>query len=705
MKKVLSVIVLLLIILLLVLLYRCDRKSDSDDVRLGLGPVGYSLWGDGSLALAIPIMNSGKRAAADVKVSAIALGSGNRVTPSALPIPLGEIVPTRRAVLDVRFASLAAPGKYPLTVSGTYVLGGKSHPFTAQTDLLVERSGGPPAPPAQVNVPKQRTTGLPSPPSPIKQEHDNNPDGPPIPDGPVLQPFTVAPTSTGVAPSSGAGSSVTFVRDTGMGQSGNYPPDPTVAATASAGGVVFASGNTYVLFSKDDGQTFTRIDPTTIGFPNSDGGMCCDQVILYNPRVNLFFWLIQYNSSTPNPPNPAPPAMQFPGPNRLRIAWASPESMKTNINAWTFFDLTSANFNLGQQALDFPDLAFTGTFLYVSVDRVTSTSSVQGLIVARIPLSDITGTSGNVGIAYYSPIESSDQNRATGSRLTQNSADAMYWGGHVDGSHIKVFRWRDGNGSMDSPHDAVVNTWCKSGTNYKTLAPDKQQWLDSSRTSASSIIGATRKPFRGLVAPGGIAPNGEVWLAWGSGADDVSGPCTQGRPQPYVKIARVDDQTLDTVGEYHIWNTPYAFAYPALATDPNGNIGVSVAFGGPSNYASTTVGYLGDFVVYYVEASDATLTFTLPVLDSTGNPVLDSAGNPVLIQDGAGNPVLFTRYGDYFSVRNSGTDGALFSSQGYAVKLVNSATSTNCAIPAGGCTFRPHYEQWGRPSVPVPGPR
>jgi hypothetical protein len=157
-----------------------------------------------------------------------------------------------------------------------------------------------------------------------------------------------------------------------------------------------------------------------------------------------------------------------------------------------------------------------------------------------------------------------------------------------------------------------------------------------------------------------------------------------------VKIARVDDQTLDTVGEYHIWNPSFAFAYPALATDPNANIGVSVAFGGTANYASTSVGYLGDFVVYYVEASDVTLTFT----QTTGKP-------PKTIVDSAGNPVLFTRYGDYFAVRNSGADGTLFSSQGYAVKLVNPATSTNCTT-APGCNFRPHYEQWGRPPAPPP---
>ena len=34
------------------------------------------------------------------------------------------------------------------------------------------------------------------------------------------------------------------------------------------------------------------------------------------------------------------------------------------------------------------------------------------------------------------------------------------------------------------------------------------------------------------------------------------------------------------------------------------------SFGGPSNFPSTTVGSLADSVVYFVEASDVTLTFT-----------------------------------------------------------------------------------------------
>jgi hypothetical protein len=162
-----------------------------------------------------------------------------------------------------------------------------------------------------------------------------------------------------------------------------------------------------------------------------------------------------------------------------------------------------------------------------------------------------------------------------------------------------------------------------------------------------------------------------------------------------VKIVQVDDNTLSAVGEYHIWNSAYAFSYPALNTDPSGNIGVSVAYAGPSDYPSSTVGYIGDFVVYYVEASTVSLKFY--VYASGPNAGLFTFTNPgdgSLQSDSSGNPIVFTRYGDYFSVRNSGSDGTLFSNQGYAVSLIDSSKSTTC-LQTPGCTYHPHYEQWG----------
>jgi hypothetical protein len=514
---------------------RGEGKGAQDcRVLLDIGTVTYSIWGDGTVALAIPLVNEGDSPAAAVQVSSLTFSRGKRAKPVTLPIALGEILSEQRSVVQSRFTSLRAPGNYIVAIAGTYTHKGVSHRFNARRQVALARPIPGPTAPVTVIVPKNATRGVPTPPSAIPQENDNNPAGPPIPDGPVIHPFTVAPTNTGAAPAAGA-SGVTFIRDTGGGQVSGAPPDPT---TAAGGGVVFSSGNTYGLFSQDDGVTFTQIDPTTI-FPQSDGGLCCDQVILYNPAVNLFFWLLQYNSSPPNPPNSG-----LPGPNRLRIAWASPASMKANINLWTYVDLQSSSFNLGNQALDFPDLAFTNQFLYASVDRMTAGGSVpgiaSGLIVARIALTDITGPGTNVGATYFGPAESTDQNTATGSRLTQNGRDTMYWGGHVDASHIKVFRWRDSSNNVDERHDAQVNTFCQN--DYTTRAPDNQQWLDSSRTSASAIIGATRKPFSGIVPPGGTPPNGEVWLAWGAGRE---GPISVDGVWRDVFRARVDDTPLN----------------------------------------------------------------------------------------------------------------------------------------------------------------
>jgi len=673
-KKLLWFLLLLLILLLLLLwLWRvagCGKKPAPGTADLVLDVVTHSVWPDGTLALALPIKNEGTRAAGSVTVTSVSLASAALLSPSSLPVPLGEIVSDNRAVLQTHFAALAVPGSYTLSVSGTYKEGAANHSFSFTAPIVLAAPATGPVTGVTSTIPIQKTPGIPTKPSPIPAENgENNLVGPPVPLGPVLHPFPVAPNQTGPvkAPSSGSGMSITFIRDTGSAQPTGVPPDPSTAVSSTSG-VVLATANTYLLFSIDDGQTFTREDPTTI-FPQSDGGLCCDQVILYDRNVDLFFWLMQYWSA---PPPAGSPKGTPNGPNRLRIAFAHPADLKTNFNLWSYFDLTQGTFN-SAGSLDYPDIAFTNTFLYASVDGQDSKGSNTGLIVARMPLSDITGSSGSVGISYVGPAQSTDLDRAFASRLTQSSADAMYWSGHVDTSHLEVFHWADSSGSVDL-HTTKTNSYCN--TDYTTLAPDNQQWLDNLRAAGTgAIIASTRKTSSNAKS------HGEVWMGWTAARDDSS--CKDSRPQPYVKIVRIDDTTLDSVGEYHIWNTPYAFAYPSLGTAPNGDIGVAVSFGGPSNYGSTTVGYLGDYVVYYVEQSDVTLTFQLTNPDGTGKV------------DANGNPVLGTRWGDMFAVRNSGRDNTFLSSLGYAYKFVDSTKSTKCSTPPG-CTYRVHYEQWSR---------
>ena len=659
----------------------CGTKTGECKALIAVGEPGISVWSDGTVSLAIPVENRGGRGAGNVQVMTLALGTGNRIDPVALPVVLGEIAPKRRGVVQSEFTMLTVPGDYSLTLSGTYVDRGKTLPFSATVALGLRAPGTGPLPTVGGTLPKQSTSGTPLKPSPIPPEvEENNPVGPPIPRGPTLHPFTVAPTTTPVnkaPPAGGTAGGITFQQDTAFNSAiTNAPPDPSTAAASSAN-IVLDTDNTVMQYSIDGGQHFTSVDPTTI-FPQSDGGMCCDQVVLYDTSHDLIFWLQQYASGA-----------GAGGTNRLRIAWASPASVKANVNAWTYVDLTQPGFS-SSGALDYPDLALSGSFLYVSVDGTDSAGKTSGLIVARLSLADIVGAGGSVGFSYLGPNQTTDMKNAHGSHLSQGSPDGAYWAGGVDLSHLEIFHWPDNSGSVAN-HTTAINSWCGAASEYANLPPDGQQWPDTGHLGgAGNIVGVTRN-----LGTGGA--HGKVWFAWGAGKDSSTCSGQSGRPLPFVKIVEVDDSTLDSVGEYHIWNSAYAFSYPALATDPSGSIGVSVAFAGPSDYPSSTVGYLGDFVVYYVEASTVSLKFY--TVAATGFFTFTNPGDGSLISDSSGNPIVFTRYGDFFSVRNSGTDGAMFSNQGYAVSLVDSTQSTTC-LKSPGCAYHPHYEQWGRAKSP-----
>ena len=108
-------------------------------------------------------------------------------------------------------------------------------------------------------------------------------------------------------------------RNTSMTSAGT-PPDPNAAA-ASPTGVTLSTYNTGISVSTDGGVTFTDValrlpqpgNPArTSFFPQDDGGLCCDQVVVYLPTQNIFVWLLQYR--------PITNGSTITQPNRLRIA-------------------------------------------------------------------------------------------------------------------------------------------------------------------------------------------------------------------------------------------------------------------------------------------------------------------------------------------------------------------------------------------------
>ena len=113
-------------------------------------------------------------------------------------------------------------------------------------------------------------------------------------------------------------------------------------------------------------------------------------------------------------------------------------------------------------------------------------ATVSGLIVARIPLADLRREASTLGVRWIGPRPVGRSGNGYGRRLTQNSADAMYWAGHVDSSKVKVFGWKDSDNNMET-HDVDVDTWCNhEGTTWAAV-PDGIQWIDNIRANCSAV--------------------------------------------------------------------------------------------------------------------------------------------------------------------------------------------------------------------------
>ena len=443
----------------------------------------------------------------------------------------------------------------------------------------------------------------------------------------TLQP-TAEPTRFGDLGGGAAGEGVEFSVDTPFGRVVTFSGIPPDMSGASSEDVVFLTGNTFAAFSTDGGATFSALDPTTI-FPSGpavdaagnplDNGLCCDQVIQYDREFDRFIWLQQFCGTGAN-------CLQ--GINKLRIAAASPKDIRDSAGTqWTYWDFRSADFGL-VGAMDYPDMSIGNSRLNVSVDAVG-----VGLLIFRVPLSELAAA-GTVNFDFTNPADSAT---AYGGHVSQNTGDELYWAGHVNTSRMRIFSLPENSGTY-SWRDVDINSWLN--TDYSSLAPDGTDWLSFlANFPGSAVLGATRRNG---------ARGSEAWFAWtaarGGGFD-----------HPHVQVVSFDTATWSVLEQWQIWNPDLAFAYPSLATNSDQEVGVSLGWGGGGSFhANHAVGILGDFVVWFSEASDASLN----------------------------------RWGDYVTVRRAGRP-SLFSGVGYSL-LQNAA-------PATGTRFNPRYTLFGRP--------
>lgn len=560
--------------------------------------VAVSPWSDGHTAGAtLQLVNAGNTTLKDVRVKEIEIDDGRHTGPVALPIHLGDLAPGKDVLLDALLNLTGIDGRArSLRVEGDFLRNNRWRHFHAARTISPNLPSNAPIgtfPGVAVKQHLATATFPVLPPGPTRPPNAETPMM--IPIGPPRVVFPPTPTGTALGTSPAAAGVQIPVNST-MNDIGGVPPDPNAAA-ASPTGVSLVTWNTGISFSANGGGAFTDIplfspqpgNPArTTFFPQSDGGLCCDQVVVYVPNQNIFVWVLQYN--------PVFNGTNITRTSRLRVAWATPADVAADFwNAWTFIDLTGidtpgVSTGLGIAAnehLDYPDLAFSDTFVYVSVDRgwPDNPGSIYlgRRIVARLSLADMVNTaSANVSFGFG---ELTGSNGVTKSHFIQRAPGTMVVGALDDTSTMRVYTWPDSSGSISQSTVAISQIQ----TNYTAPAPDGNDWYAVS--------------FPGNITGGAYrnrAGRDEYLFAFDAG---VSAP---GRPRSYLRL-----ETLTPSGggysvaeEYDVWNPDYAFGLGGLGSDGS-EIGITLAVGGGTiGFPQFAVGYKDDFVVFTVTGSN-----------------------------------------------------------------------------------------------------
>ena len=648
------------------------QQSPGGYVSIVLQETAVSVWDDRvTTGAQLQLVNVGSVDAAHLRVTRIEVERGTYDGPMTLPFVLGDL----KAAEDIRFDAvlkLATIDGSPrvLTVEGEFGAGISRSNF--RTSLTISPSVALPGPfssvPSQAEKQNPNTATYP----PVSTAPPDMRFGPnaetPIflPIGPPRQLFPPTPAGTNV--NTTPGGAVQIPVNTTM-RSAGVPPDPNAAA-AAADGVVLATYNTGISFSTDGGRNFTDIpllspqpgNPArTTFFPQSDGGLCCDQVVVYIPNRNLFVWLLQYNpikfcsaNCPPQPPPAPPPTFAISQTSRLRVAWATPTAIATDFwNAWSYLDLTGTGLGTtNSEWLDYPDLAWSDTFLYVGVDHgfpIPGKVYPGRRIVARLSLANMVDPAATA--VGYELSELTGANALNKSHFVQGAPGRMVLGALQDSSTLRVFTWKDED---PAPVSATVGiSQIQQGNAYTSTAPapDNSDWIAVS--FPGNITGAA---YRSVLTGLGGPTRHEYLFAFDAGVNAAGG-----RPQAYVRLETLalDGDTYSVFAEYDVWNPNYAYAMAALGSDGN-EIGITLAVGGGTlGYPQFAVGYKDDFEVFQVTNSNATQT---------------------------------SRFGDY--VCNRLIPGGLFAAEVYDVVLN--------PVPPGGITANMRFVQYGRPpSTPI----
>jgi hypothetical protein len=375
-----------------------------------------------------------------------------------------------------------------------------------------------------------------------------------------------------------ANSDLIVKRDTVL--DGAPPTFTSAVADPSVGGIgqaIFQTFNWYAAGSTDNGATWEYIDPYT-AFPatgNFAAGFCCNQRVTQDTARDLVFWSLQYKKTG----NGASDT------NGIRIAVAHGAADIAS-NTWQVHEFTPANFG-AQYAqghwLDFPGLAVSSNYLYFTYNIFTTTESEPGnpnsvswvaSAIGRVPLDALNA---NTAFTLDTFVTTSPQLFTL--TPVSGATTRMFFGAVSTSTSITVVDWPE---STTTPLLHTV-----SGLNSTYFFPAFNRPTCPAFDGTDPCMNGDSRMQTGWLN------STELGFAWASSQNDGAG-----RPYPFTRVVIVNPSAPATVlSQPDIFNTSYAFMYPALAVNARGHVGGAIdALGGSqgAGIASTLLALVRD---------------------------------------------------------------------------------------------------------------
>ena len=325
--------------------------------------------------------------------------------------------------------------------------------------------------------------------------------------------------------------------------------------TASEANIVIATYNYGAAYSADGGNKFQPIDAN---------GLCAqygksligDQVITYVPTIQQFAWVMLTTDQS------------------LVLALASPtEVEQSRGRSWETWLIPPGNFEDGRSLFDRPSISAGREFLYIAVNLGPIS------IAIRLSLNELQAR----GFVHYIYFVASG---VFWLRATQNTGAVGFFSALINVraeneqdylTSMRVFAWPE-NSDPITYFDVPITAVPTEGGTVHTPSGD---WLANGKGSLQVL---------GLTASGT-----DLWAAWWGNRTLQNPPPhtpTLTFPYPHIEIAVVDLSTKKLKVQLYMWNPDFAFVFPDLATNGQGEVGLAFCWGGGEHDPQFGVGVL-----------------------------------------------------------------------------------------------------------------